>query len=335
MQNELTIRCTHGTDTHVPLIGKFTDKQSRKKIILLSNFGVLIDQEPTASQIVFKYSISKNNPVFSFKWDSTDTAKAEFAKWLKKHPHINHADNLNKDAQTYFVLEDKTRQDEILIATESAKHALWFMIHNMDLKQLMDVAYMGQMDPAGKSATNIFNELVGWDNGILMANPMKFLADKKLPDYGKKVIIRKAVMLGVIKTQETDGKSIFIINNTPVGSVENLLVYFNENPEQYKYIQQEVAGTDILPYGITENISVEEAISSVKKERKDTTLSAAKKEENKATREATQHDNEARKNIQVARLKELGVGGWQASGSWSEEKRLEKITIAEKEPALA
>lgn len=329
MTNELNIRCTHGTDTFVPLIGKFTDKQSRKKIILLANFGVLIDQEPTASQIVFKHNFSKNNPVFSFKWDSDDNSKAEFAKWLKKHPHINHADNLNKDPQTYFVLEDKSRQDEIQFAKESAKVALYNLVNNMDATELMEVSYFSMINPKGKSALNLFNELCGLNDGHLMQDdmPVKFISEWKQSDSSKKKVIRKAVLLDKIKTEA----GVFYMNNTPIGSIDNLYAYFNENAEQFNYLKKEVSEIDVLPYGLAENMSVKAAITTEKvTEKKDRTMSAVKKDENKAEREAKAHAETERKNIQVARLKDLGVKGWQASGAWSEEKRLEKIAEADK-----
>ena len=332
MLNELTIRCTYGTDTFVPLVGKYTDKKSRKQIILLASFGVLIDQEPTTSQQVFKVTFSKNNPIFSFKWDSKDEAKANFAKYLKLHPHINHADNTNKDGQTYFVLEDKSRNDEIQFDKENAKMEVFFFVRKLDVKGLMEVAYSAMTDPAGKSAKNLFMELCAHDTGLLMQNPTKFLLERKETDYDKKVVIRKATLLGLIKTQESDGKTIFMINNTPIGSVNNLLVYFNENKEQYDYLVKEVSEKDTLPYGLTENISVEEALGLKEKQpRKDTTHSAAQKDENKIKRETEAHAAETRKSLQVAKLKELNVKGWQASGAWSEDARLEKIAKAEKE----
>ena len=316
-----------------PLVGKFTDKASRKKVYLLHDYRVLIDVEPTGDQKVFKYPFSKNNTSFTFEWKAEDEAKALFAKWLKLHPLVKHAENKNADPQTYFALSDKSREDETQFEKESAKVAVYSMVKNMTVEGLREVAYFKMIDPAGKTPIKVFNILCGLNSGILMDgnSPIQFMAEWKLSDRDKKVVIRKATMLGIIKTQVSEGRSIFLINNTPIGSIDNLLVYFNENPEQYTFLAKEVSEKDILPFGVAKDTSVEDAIKDLKPKepRKDTTLSAAVKEENKKVREVDANEELIRKNVQVSRLKELNVKGWAASGAWSEEIRLKKIKEAE------
>lgn len=347
MKNELTIRLNYGTDVDFPLIGKYVDKSSRKVIHLLNDYRVLIDIEPTSSQRVFEYPFNKNNMLFTFEWDSDDQVKSEFARRLKLHPLVKHAENKNADGQTYFILVDKSKDDEIKFTKQNAKVVVYNMVKNMSAKGLMEVAYFKMIDPAGKRAISLFNTLCDLNTGLLMGNEngidsaTQFITEWKLSDREKKVVIRKATMLGVIKTQVSEGRSLFVINGTPIGNIDNLLVYFNENPEQYSYVEKEVSSKDLFPFGITEDVSVEEAIGLTKivAPRKDTKLSAVVKEENKAVRDAEKADADARKAIQVQRLKELNVKGWAASAAWSEEVRLNKIkeaeTVIPKEPALA
>jgi hypothetical protein len=331
MNNSITITLNYGTDMDFPLTGKFTDKASRKVVYLLHDYRVLVDIAPSADQKVFKFPFSKNNRVFNFEWASSDETKSLFAKWLKLHPLVKHSENKNADPQTYFLLADKSREDETHHQKEKEKVAVWNMVNNMDAQGLIEVAYFKMIDPAGKTPLQIFNTLCRLDTGILMQNPLEFIAEWKTSDRDKKVVIRKAIMLDIIQTKSTEGRNIFLINNTPIGSVDNLLVYFNENPEQYTYLVKQVSEKDTLPFGVAKETSVVDAIKELKTKepRKDTTLSAATKEENKKVRDAEAQDELTRKNIQVARLKELNVKGWAASAAWSEDVRLKKIKEAE------
>lgn len=332
MTNKITIKLNYGTDVDFPLTGKFVDKATRKRIFLLHDHRVLIDIDPKDSEKVFKYPFNKNNRVFTFEWESSDVVKSEFAKWLKQHPLVKHDENKNIAGQTYFLLYDMSKEDEVQFEKENSKVVVYNMLKSMTEEGLREVAYFKMIDPGTKTSLQLFNILCGLDNGILMDKPLEFISAWKLSNRDKQVVIQKAIVLDIIQTKTSEGtKPIFIINNVPIGSVDNLLAYFNENQEQYDFLVKDVAAKDNLPFGVAKERSVEEAIKEMKAaaEPKDRKLSAAVKEENKANRDNEKRDDDIRKNQQVARLRELNVKGWAASAAWSEEVRLKKITDAE------
>lgn len=328
MTNEISIRCTYGTNVDVPLKGKFYDKKTRKPIVLLSNYKVAIDRELTLSERAFNYNFTKQNREFNFQWENSDTEKADFAKWLKQHPLIAHTDNKNKDATTYFALVDKSKQDELQYQNENSKVVVYQMLKNMTTKELVEVAFFSLINPSKLTALQLFNTLCGLTDGVLMKNPAKFLSEWNMPDVSKRVVIRKAILLDLIETHD----GIFFINKSPIGNTDNLLVHLNDNEKYYEYLSKEVATKDTLPYDVAVNVSVQEALEKQKpKEKKDITLSSEQKAENKEIRESKQRTDYDRAQSQKNRLRELKVAGWQASESWSEEKRLEKISKAEAE----
>lgn len=328
MTNELSIRCTYGTNVDILLKGKFYDKATRKPIVLLNNYKVAIDRPLAAHEKEFTHKFTKQSREFKFQWESSDAEKSEFAKWLKQHPYVSHAENKNKDATTYFALTDKSRQDEIQYEQENAKVVVYQMVKNMPSTELVEVAFFNLINPSRLTTMQLFNQLCGLNEGILMQNPLKFLAEWKMPDRSMRVVIRKAIMLNLIESQD----GIFLINKSPIGNVENLVVYLNDNDKYYDYLKKEVAMKDTLPYDVTSNVSVEDALGKAKaKERKDTTLSSEAKAENKEVRDQKKREDYDQAQQQKNRLRELKVAGWQASESWSVEKRLEKISLAEAE----
>lgn len=326
MTNELSIRCTYGTNVDIPLKGKFYDKGTRKNIVLLSNYKVAVGRELTSSERPFNFVFTKNKKVFYFEWENSDVERAEFARWIKLVPEIDHPENKNKSTTTYFTLVDKSRQDEMQYTLENAKVVVYQMLKNMQAKELIEVAFFSLINPSKLTTLQLFNTLCGLGNGILMSNPLKFLAEWKMPDASKRVVIRKAIILGLIESQD----GIFMINKSPIGSVDNLLVYLNDNEKYYEYLNAEVAKRDTLPYDVVTDMSVADALEKPKvKEIKDKTISAEQKAENKEIRDAKKISDYDRAQSQKMRLRELKVPGWQASEAWTEEVRLRKIGEAE------
>ena len=160
-----------------------------------------------------------------------------------------------------------------------------------------------------------------------MKDPIKFLTEWKAPEASMSVVIRKAVILGLIESQD----GIFMINKSPIGSnINSLVVYLKDNEKYYEYLKTAVAGKDTLPYDVVTDISVSEALEKqAPKERKDTTLSAEVKAVNKEVRDSGKKEAYDRAQSQKNRLRELKVAGWPASEAWSEEVRLQKISDAE------
>lgn len=335
MINEISIRSTYGTDVDTKLAGVFIDKASRKKITLLHDFSVLIDVEPTSSQRVWEHEFKKNRPIFDISWKSSDEKMVNFVKYLKKHPLLDHASNINKDAKTYFLLIDKSEADRNTYMRDKQRNAAFNMLSQMNYTEMRNVAYFNLIDPGERNAIGLFNYLAAFDSGLVMQNPLKFINEWKMPVTAKKTVIRKAILLNIIDSEKTSTGTIYKINQTPIGNVDNLVVYFEEKPEMYKFLLQQVAEKDLLPIEENEKTMEEILSDAPKAEKKDTTISKDQKEINKVQREAAQQSVDVRKNIQVERLKELKVSAWMASGSWTEETRLKKIKEAESALVMA
>ena len=332
MSNELSIRCTYGTKVDFPLKGRFVDKATNKVIVLLNDYRVAIDRQLASHERQFQYVFTANKKVFDFTWNDDQADRAEFAKWLKQHPDIDHADNKNKAGTTYFALVDKSRQDEVQYEKENTKVAAYQLGKNMKTSTLMEVAFFNLTNPVGMSAKKLFNFLFGLEDGIVMRNPRQFLAEWSQKDISKRVVMRKAIILGLIESQA----GIFYIDKTPIGSPDNLLVYLTDNDKYYTYLSSEVAKKDTFPYDVVVDVSVAEALEAkAPKEKKDTTTSAATKEVNKLDRESKARSDSDRAEAQKLRLRDLNVKGWSASLSWSEEVRLKKIEEAEKTEVVA
>ncbi|MEK6809354.1 MAG: hypothetical protein AABY40_01645 [Nanoarchaeota archaeon] len=328
MLNEISIRCTYGTDVTIPLIGKFQDKETKKQIILLSNYKVLVDIDPLPSQQIFKYEFTRRKPLFNFRWASDDNDKTVWVNWIKQHPQINHPENKNKNGQTYFELVDKSKQDENIFQKDNSKVVAYQLVKDMNTSTLMEVAFFMMLNPSKMSPVQVFNKLCNLDSGLIQQNPVKFLAEWKFPDVSKKVTVRKAILLNLIESKD----GIFYINHSPIGNTENLMVYMNENEKYFEYLKKEVAKQDVLPYGIITDMPVEKAIAVEKKPYKEQheTLSSQVKEERLMERETNQHEIKSRAHQQQLRLRELNVKGWHLSLAWAEEIRLEKIASAER-----
>ncbi len=325
--NKLIIRKTFGTKVDVPLKGAFYDTVDKKDITLLSDYGVAIGRDLAGKEKAFRFVFSEFNTEFLFQWDDKDEKRAAFAKFLKRHPLINHPDNENKGDTIYFELVDESRADQIQYQSENSKVVVYQQVKDMDALTLMEVAYFSLMDnPSKLEGIQLFNKLCGLDNGILMKDPNKFLTEWKMPDSTLKVVLKKAIILKIITSKD----GLYEINNSPIGSLDNLMVHLKSDKKYYEYLKAEVAKKDTLPYGVTENISVSEMLEKEKpKEKKDRTLSQDIKDTNKAERDKKKLEADDRAATQKSRLRELKVNGWQASHTWAEKTRLKKIKEAE------
>ncbi len=329
--NKLLVKCTYGTDVEMYLKGAYVDKNSKKKVTLLEGNTVAIGRELASHERMFKFKFSKHTPEFLFEWEDSDATRTAFATCLKQHPHIKHDENKNISGQTYFSLVDVSAQDDIQFEKESAKVEVYTELMEMDLEGLMEVAFFKLINPSGLKVRALFNKLCGLkegpNEGVLMKDPKGFLAEYNLKDAKMRITIRKAIVLGLIESQAGN----YQIDKRPIGSFDNLIVHLTDNVKYYDYLKKEVEKQAVLPEGHTENVKVKDALSAIpKKERKDTTLSTEQKDTNRVAREQVNREANDRMEIQKAKLKALGVSGWQASGAWSEEKRLEKIAQAEK-----
>lgn len=302
----------------MPIEGVYFDKLLQRNIYLTTNYKVVHGRELIKDvEKVFKFKFMGEKSEFKFSWDSNDKDKNEWANAWKQHPDIQNTENKNQKTKTYFILFDKSKQATDTFERENGKVVVWNMVKNMQVEELMDVAYFNYVNPIGKKAIDIFLELCSLTSGLLAQNPDKFISEWKLSDSQYRVIIRKAIILNIIEAVN----GVYMINKAPIGNVDNLIVYMKDNDKYYQYLKAQVAEKDILPYGLTENISVEEALSSrevVKELKIDArTKTDEQKENDKLSREmakAAEIDAKKPEEEEKARLrkilKDANVRGW-------------------------
>lgn len=263
MQNEFVIKINPSVSetgkVTMPIEGVYFDKALQRNIYLTTNYKVVHGRELIKDvEKPFKFKFMGEKSEFKFSWDSNDKDKNEWANAWKQHPDIENTENKNQKAKTYFILFDKSKQATDTFERENGKVVLWNMLKNTDAMGLMDIAYFNNVNPVGKKAIDIFLELASLNTGTLSKDPYKFINEWKLSDAEYRIIIRKAIILNIIDSVN----GIYMINKAPVGNVDNLIIYMKDNDKYYQYLKTMVAEKDTLPYGLTENISVEEALSS-------------------------------------------------------------------------
>jgi hypothetical protein len=314
----VAIKCT------TPLKGEYFDKNLNRNVKLLTSYKVVYDRELLPHETLFSTLFSPTNTEFSFKWDSspldnTDEEKQKAKdkeEWVQRflqHCQIENPENKNIQGSPKFLLIDKRKKDVNEFNLNNNKVAVYNMVKNMEADELMDVAFFSLMNPAKErlSTLQIFNRLCDLNKGILMSDAAKFLTDWKMPDATYQKVIRKAILLEVITSQN----GIFKINNDIIGSgIDDLVAYMKSNTKIYEFVKSEVASRDTLPYDVSESKTVGEILAKkdVNKTIKPNTLSDSRKADTKVEKaiERTTDDDELQK-LKI-RMRELKIPGWQS-----------------------
>lgn len=340
MINSVTISPVE-TGNHSTMIdGKYHDNTSGQDIVLLTNWGYAINRVLTSNEQKWIEWFKPNKTSVSFTWDdSTDLGK-KIAKWieyLKRHEGIKCEGNDNAVKNPQFKLVD-SRQKHIETATDiNLKLEVGNLILEMKTSEMMQVAYLVNANPVGKTTEQIFSELCDFDLGKCMVNASRFLKEWEMADRSHVVYARKAISLGIISTDN----GIYKLNNTTIGGgIDDVVLYFKNNPETYtNFIKKEVDAKDKLPVSVSEDVLVSSIISKTKKvepkmpnNRKD----SAEVANNRAERKGNEQQLEDKRQELIGQLKRLGVKGAQLAdrGNWSIEKIETKIAEALKEKEL-
>jgi hypothetical protein len=337
MIQKITIRPTVALNCTIPLSGQYFDKNKGRNVYMLSNFKVIY-REPIEKEgeMVWTNYFSSDNREFNFEWDDAVKSEAkdekeklrnieEWVQAMMQHSGIESPGNKNIQGLPNFILIDKRVKDVDEFRANNDKSVLFNMLLNMEVTELMDVAYSAMINPAKDklSTLQIFNKLADFNFGVLQQNAAKFLFEWKLPDATRKSVIRKAIMLDII----TSHNGMFKVNNDPIGNdIDDLVVYFKTNAKMYEYLASEVAGKNIYPYDVNEPSKVIDILmgNDSRKEIKPRTMSEPAKADAKAERSF--EERKAFDEMTAIRMeaKDLGIKGWQIP-TISKEVLLKKI----------
>lgn len=315
-------------DCTTPLTGKYFDKNLNRNINLLTSFKVAYDRDLLAHETLWTHLFSKSSKYFSLKWDTipeddSDEAKQrvkdkeEWVARLLQHPQVQNAENKNIQGSFKFVLIDKRKKDINDFTLNNNKVVVFNMIKNMEVDELMDVAFFSMMNPAKDrlSTIQIFNRLCSLTDGVLMVGDAseKFLSDWKMPDATYQKVIRKAILLNVI----TSESGIFKINNDIIGSgIDDLVAYMKTNTRIYEFVKSEVASKDTLPYDVTKIKTVSEVLLKIDINRELRVDGRTKTPSEKVDSKVERDTNDAKYGDDLAKAKikmrELGIKGWQS-----------------------
>lgn len=338
MIQEITLRPvqTEGRMT-IKFDGQYFDKINKSKVVLYEPFGVALNRELNKhTEKVFIKWFDENNTEFTLRWDDQKESKSnEFVSYLQKHPQVITAgiENPNRMGTPMFEFIDKRKKDVVKVKSLKEKNVVFNMVSNMPISDLVDVAFFKGYSAVGKSFEEIFVALLDYTNGILMRDTSRFLAEWSSPDKNHAVVVNKAIILGIVVNR--GGKFYAGAGNEIVGDdVESVLAYMKTNDKLYDYVKRQVAERDVLPLDVNKeeaNTKSSSFASEERKEVKSKLWTPTEKADAKAKRETTENAENDERQILKAKMKSLGISGWQVSDAWDISKMKEKIALKEKE----
>lgn len=312
MIHQVTVTAAGGINHSTRLSGKYFDTKLKQQITLTIPYGVAIGRPLTSNESEFKYWFNETNKKFVLTWDDaneTDKGIAKFAEALKKHDAIACEGNYNLNV-ALFSLSDSRQIHIDRVSAIKAKGQAFNLVNNMKESEMIDVAFFAGRNPVRKTTEEIFAELCDFNDGAIMQNPAKFLADWKMQDRSHIVYARKSEVLGIIVKDNGALK----LNGEIIGSTtDDVVAYLKTNEKMYEYVKAQVGEKDFLPVGANTDRTVSSVIGRENKgeaayERKNPADTAQKKSDNKS--EALKEEDELKELKLEAR--QLGIVGFQS-----------------------
>lgn len=309
MRQEARLSLINRANVSIPFTAEYYKGTDR--IIITNNFRVVINRDLTPNEQPLTFEFNPTSPYFYIVWDDKDKSKDDAVQFIMQHIHVDGGDvykNSNlKKAIFKFENIGKTKSNNVLLN----KKAL--MVSNIcnefTFSKLRDIAFWYSDKIKRKiidmSAEDIYLALLDLKTGILVNSPDEFLNRYKSPDIEYNVIINKAIMLGVIKSE----KGFYFIGQEQIGaSFEDLIAYSKINDKMFTtYIKPEVQKRDKLPIDADYKASVAEFMQEEPK--KELTVKDVQTPK-QAKLEAYQIANDDEDTIRL-KAKSLGVKSWQ------------------------
>lgn len=166
------------------------------------------------------------NQIEWFKRDERFTVNGKRTEYTKGTPIFN-----VREEENTVLSNIADFQKKLLVANK---------INNMPFGQKRDLSFYYGESPKGMTELELLVHLAGWDDGICMQDA---LIDDFILVWGKdldndlemKVIIRKAIELGVFTNQAKDGKDFFYYGQEFIGNqFEDLLAYCKREEKIYE-----------------------------------------------------------------------------------------------------
>lgn len=319
--------------------GKYFDTDKRVHTVILDlgggRYSVIYDREPTATERPLTKWFGENQRDIIIRWDDSDSKTNQAVDAIQRHPqvHTEGYTNPNRQGTPQFEFIDKRKQTSLKVSKLKEKAAVFNMVNNMEVQEMMDICFFVGHNPVGKTFEDSFVTLLDFHDGILMKNPAQFLNDWQSPDKSITVIVRKAIDLKIIATKE--GK--FYVNTEIVGdSYEGVISYMKVNDNLYDYVKRNVAERDTLPLDVNRGTA---KVSNASPEVKEFATKKVKPLGDRADEQVAKlKDNTAEFDERVklkAEMKSLGIPGYQVSDAWTISKIQEKIAAKRKELAGA
>jgi hypothetical protein len=340
MIQEITLRpAIENYKTTTRFTGKYFDTDKRVHTVILDlgggRYSVIYDREVTATERQLTKWFGENQRDITIRWDDSDRKTNEAVDAIQRHPqvHTEGYTNPNRQGTPQFEFIDKRKQTALKVSKLKEKAAVFSLVNNMDVQEMMDICFFVGHNPVGKTFEDSFVTLLDYTDGILMRNPAQFLNDWQSPDKSITVIVRKAIDLKIISTKE--GK--FYVNTEIVGdSYEGVISYMKVNDNLYDFVKRNVAERDTLPLDVNKGNAKVSAVSPDVKElpSKKAKPLGDRADEKTAKEKANVEEFDERVKLK-AEMKSLGIPGYQVSDAWTIDKIKQKITAKRTELAGA
>lgn len=313
MIHQITITPIGGNNHTTRLSGKYFDTKLKQNVTLISPYGVVVGRPLTSNETEWKAWFNETTKKFVLTWDDAnenDKDIAKFAAALKKHDSIVCEGNYNLNVGQ-FTLTDSRQAHLDKVSAIKARGQVFNIVNNMKASEMVDVSFFAGRSPVRKTAEEIFAELLDFQDGALMQNPAKFIADWRMHDRSHIVYAKKAEILGIIVKDNQTLK----LNGEIIGSsTDDVVAYLKANEPMYEYVKKEVAEKDTLPVGVNKDAIVSSIVG--KEQVEDVAIFKGETPESKAQRKSERDAAEIKHDDLLIELKkearELGVTGYQS-----------------------